>query len=251
MPRKNPRVEKADEKDLEVGKPKEWAAGMPGVYHSMQPALKHMGVGRTGKTLLGLNQKDGFDCMSCAWPDPGAPQDVRVLRTGCQGRDVGGHAGGHCLRVLGGAPGQRTAATARILARNAGPPDGAGLQAGRGGLLPAGELGRGLRDRWRQAKGPFQPGPGRVLHQRPDVQRGRVPVPAVRAGLRDQQPAGLLQHVPRVLRLGHGPDHRHRQGHHLLRRLRQGAADHHHGPEPGQQPPAHAHRPGGSQEGRL
>ena len=70
MPRKNPDVEETDEKDLEVGKPKEWAAGIPGVLHSMQPAIKHMGVGRTRKTLLAMNQKDGFDCMSCAWPDP-------------------------------------------------------------------------------------------------------------------------------------------------------------------------------------
>jgi hypothetical protein len=57
MARKNPHVEEADENNLEVGKPKDWAAGIPGVYHSMQPALKHMGVGRAGKTLLGLNQK--------------------------------------------------------------------------------------------------------------------------------------------------------------------------------------------------
>ncbi|HEY3574153.1 MAG TPA: FdhF/YdeP family oxidoreductase [Arthrobacter sp.] len=70
MPRKNPDVEEADEKDLEVGKPKEWAAGIPGVLHSMQPAIKHMGLARTEKTLLALNQKHGFDCMSCAWPDP-------------------------------------------------------------------------------------------------------------------------------------------------------------------------------------
>ena len=25
---------------------------------------------RTAKTLIKLNQTDGFDCMSCAWPDP-------------------------------------------------------------------------------------------------------------------------------------------------------------------------------------
>jgi hypothetical protein len=31
MPRKNPDVEETDDKDLEVGKPKEWAAGIPGV----------------------------------------------------------------------------------------------------------------------------------------------------------------------------------------------------------------------------
>jgi anaerobic selenocysteine-containing dehydrogenase len=29
-----------------------------------------MNVGRGMKALLNLNQKDGFDCPSCAWPDP-------------------------------------------------------------------------------------------------------------------------------------------------------------------------------------
>jgi molybdopterin-dependent oxidoreductase alpha subunit len=69
--RENPRVEEPEESDLEVtGHPKTWAAGVPGVYHSMQPAIEHMGVERSRKTLLALNQKDGFDCMSCAWEDP-------------------------------------------------------------------------------------------------------------------------------------------------------------------------------------
>lgn len=84
MPRKNPHVEEADENNLEVGKPKDWAAGIPGVYHSMQPALKHMGVGRAGKTLLGLNQKDGFDCMSCAWPDPGHRKTFEFCEQGAK-----------------------------------------------------------------------------------------------------------------------------------------------------------------------
>ncbi|WP_160666057.1 FdhF/YdeP family oxidoreductase [Pseudarthrobacter sp. ATCC 49987] len=71
MSRKNPKVEEYDEKDLEVGDgPKDWAAGIPGVLHSMEPAIKHMGVNRTRKTVLAMNQKDGFDCPSCAWPDP-------------------------------------------------------------------------------------------------------------------------------------------------------------------------------------
>ncbi|TDS84677.1 hypothetical protein EV640_10773 [Nesterenkonia aurantiaca] len=70
MTRSNPPVEEADENDLEVDKPKDWAAGMPGVYHSLQPALKHMGASRSARTLLTMNQKQGFDCMSCAWPDP-------------------------------------------------------------------------------------------------------------------------------------------------------------------------------------
>ncbi|SDK90493.1 formate dehydrogenase major subunit [Cryobacterium psychrotolerans] len=70
MTREHPSVSEPDDTDLEVTKPKDWAAGVPGVYHSMKPALEKLGVIRTGKTMLALNQKDGFDCPSCAWPDP-------------------------------------------------------------------------------------------------------------------------------------------------------------------------------------
>ncbi|MFF1253558.1 FdhF/YdeP family oxidoreductase [Pseudarthrobacter sp. NPDC058329] len=85
MTRENPKVEEADESALEVtGHPKTWAAGVPGVYHSMQPALKHMGVDRSRKTLLALNQKDGFDCMSCAWPDPGHRKTFEFCENGAK-----------------------------------------------------------------------------------------------------------------------------------------------------------------------
>ncbi|WP_258805035.1 FdhF/YdeP family oxidoreductase [Pseudarthrobacter sp. NS4] len=85
MTRKNPKVEEADESELEVtGHPKTWAAGVPGVYHSMQPAIKHMGVERSRKTLLALNQKDGFDCMSCAWPDPGHRKTFEFCENGAK-----------------------------------------------------------------------------------------------------------------------------------------------------------------------
>ncbi|GAA1499275.1 FdhF/YdeP family oxidoreductase [Paeniglutamicibacter kerguelensis] len=71
MARKNPpRVDEPTDDEMEVGKPKTWAAGLPGVMHSMVPALKDMGVDRSRKTLLAMNHRDGFDCMSCAWPDP-------------------------------------------------------------------------------------------------------------------------------------------------------------------------------------
>ncbi len=59
-----------DEADLEVGPPKDHAAGPTAVAVSMKRALEHMGVVRTAETLLQLNQAEGFDCMSCAWPDP-------------------------------------------------------------------------------------------------------------------------------------------------------------------------------------
>ena len=56
--------------DLEVGRPKRAAAGVTGVAVSMKRSLSHMGTARSARTLLKLNQADGFDCMSCAWPDP-------------------------------------------------------------------------------------------------------------------------------------------------------------------------------------
>jgi molybdopterin-dependent oxidoreductase alpha subunit len=58
------------ENGLTVGERKTWAAGVPGITHAMGPAFKDMGVGRSMKGLLAMNQKDGFDCMSCAWEDP-------------------------------------------------------------------------------------------------------------------------------------------------------------------------------------
>ncbi|WP_308491625.1 FdhF/YdeP family oxidoreductase [Microbacterium terrisoli] len=55
---------------MEVGEPKHWAAGVPGVLHSMVPAIKDMGLSRALTLVTDMNQKDGFDCMSCAWADP-------------------------------------------------------------------------------------------------------------------------------------------------------------------------------------
>ncbi|MDQ6812742.1 MAG: FdhF/YdeP family oxidoreductase, partial [Bacteroidota bacterium] len=40
------------------------------VYHSAQHVLGEMGAVRGMKALLAMNQKGGFDCPSCAWPDP-------------------------------------------------------------------------------------------------------------------------------------------------------------------------------------
>ncbi|MGO4227655.1 FdhF/YdeP family oxidoreductase [Arthrobacter sp. YAF34] len=71
MTRKTPRIEEPSEKELVVEDgPESWAAGVPGVYHSMKPAIEQMGLNRTRKTVMAMNQKDGFDCPSCAWPDP-------------------------------------------------------------------------------------------------------------------------------------------------------------------------------------
>src|SRR6266700_3946395 len=55
---------------LKVGTPETSAVGMPGVAVSMRYALSEMGAARSVRTLLRVNQADGFDCPSCAWGDP-------------------------------------------------------------------------------------------------------------------------------------------------------------------------------------
>ncbi|MDQ0786360.1 FdhF/YdeP family oxidoreductase [Streptomyces sp. B3I8] len=53
----------------EVAGPQHAAAGLPAVRHSLVMARQQMGVRRTALTLLRVNQKDGFDCPGCAWPE--------------------------------------------------------------------------------------------------------------------------------------------------------------------------------------
>ncbi len=53
-----------------IGPPKNTAAGLPGVMESARYALEEMRPGRSLRTLLKVNHADGFDCPSCAWPDP-------------------------------------------------------------------------------------------------------------------------------------------------------------------------------------
>jgi len=59
-----------DESRIQVGKPKGWAAGIPGVATSLVRGVEQMGTGRTIRTLRLLNQREGFDCPGCAWPEP-------------------------------------------------------------------------------------------------------------------------------------------------------------------------------------
>ncbi|MGW3246417.1 FdhF/YdeP family oxidoreductase [Streptomyces sp. NPDC001070] len=54
----------------EVGSPQQAAAGVLAVGHTLRIAQQQMGVRRTALTLLKVNQKDGFDCPGCAWPEP-------------------------------------------------------------------------------------------------------------------------------------------------------------------------------------
>ncbi|HET7542121.1 MAG TPA: FdhF/YdeP family oxidoreductase [Polyangiaceae bacterium] len=46
------------------------AAGLYSIYETVKRGVAEMGVGNGLRTLLKVNQTDGFDCPSCAWPDP-------------------------------------------------------------------------------------------------------------------------------------------------------------------------------------
>ncbi|MCX6213256.1 FdhF/YdeP family oxidoreductase [Spirosoma sp.] len=66
---------------LKLGKPATVAAGVTAVLKSMEFSWSEAGVGRGTHALLKLNQKDGFDCSSCAWPDP---DDHRSVAEFCE-----------------------------------------------------------------------------------------------------------------------------------------------------------------------
>ncbi|MBS1732471.1 MAG: FdhF/YdeP family oxidoreductase [Bacteroidetes bacterium] len=55
---------------LRLGPPKKAAAGVPAIVESFKQVFGEAGVLRGLKALNKLNQKGGFDCPSCAWPDP-------------------------------------------------------------------------------------------------------------------------------------------------------------------------------------
>ncbi|MCE7061097.1 FdhF/YdeP family oxidoreductase [Dyadobacter sp. CY343] len=55
---------------LKKGKIMKVAAGIPAVVSSFEKTIKEAGVQRGMKALFNLNKKGGFDCPSCAWPDP-------------------------------------------------------------------------------------------------------------------------------------------------------------------------------------
>ena len=69
MPRKPPAEDPTYDR-MRVHPPDAWAVGLPAVVNAVTYALEDLGPSRSLTLLSRVNQKDGFDCMSCAWPDP-------------------------------------------------------------------------------------------------------------------------------------------------------------------------------------
>jgi molybdopterin-dependent oxidoreductase alpha subunit len=55
---------------VQITEPSETAGGFPAIISAVKSSLKEMSAARTLRTLTQINQKGGFDCPGCAWPEP-------------------------------------------------------------------------------------------------------------------------------------------------------------------------------------
>ncbi|WP_193374599.1 FdhF/YdeP family oxidoreductase [Nocardiopsis ganjiahuensis] len=68
----------------EVGLPKESAAGIPAVLNSVRHVNDQAGIRRGLPAMLAVNQKKGFDCPGCAWPEPDKRHKAEFCENGAK-----------------------------------------------------------------------------------------------------------------------------------------------------------------------
>jgi len=61
---------------LRLKEPMHTAAGFLGVKEALKHSFKEMGIVNSMRSLLEMNQEDGFRCPSCAWPVPEHPSKI-------------------------------------------------------------------------------------------------------------------------------------------------------------------------------
>jgi molybdopterin-dependent oxidoreductase alpha subunit len=61
---------------IRLGEPVRHAAGFLGIKVALQHGFREMGIVRSMRAMLNMNQNDGFECPSCAWPDPDKPSKI-------------------------------------------------------------------------------------------------------------------------------------------------------------------------------
>jgi len=55
---------------IKISPASESAGGLPAIISALKHSWTEMGASRTLRTLTRINQKGGFDCPGCAWPEP-------------------------------------------------------------------------------------------------------------------------------------------------------------------------------------
>ena len=77
----NPELTPQEEEAPKVSGPKDYAGGLPAIMSVMRYAKDELGPIRGTEALLKVNQRGGFDCPGCAWPDP---DDKRAMTEFCE-----------------------------------------------------------------------------------------------------------------------------------------------------------------------
>ena len=81
MPSREPK----SREPIPVDQPKRVAAGVPAVLVALRHSLAQMGPLRTAETLAKVNQREGFDCPGCAWPEePGGRRLAEFCENGAK-----------------------------------------------------------------------------------------------------------------------------------------------------------------------
>ncbi|MFE1099137.1 FdhF/YdeP family oxidoreductase [Nocardiopsis alba] len=70
--------------DPEVGPPARSAVGVPAVLNSVRHVGDQAGIRRGLPAMLAVNQKRGFDCPGCAWPDPDKRHKAEFCENGAK-----------------------------------------------------------------------------------------------------------------------------------------------------------------------
>lgn len=75
-PRKVHLVPPPKHRNLRITKPEEKAAGVRAVKESLRHLRRELGFFAGMRAIGQMNQKGGFDCSGCAWPDPDGPRSA-------------------------------------------------------------------------------------------------------------------------------------------------------------------------------
>ncbi|MFE4257995.1 FdhF/YdeP family oxidoreductase [Streptomyces sp. NPDC056883] len=70
--------------DPRITPPEHHAVGVHAVTNAMRMARQQMGVVRSARTLLRVNQPDGFDCPGCAWPEESKVHKAEFCENGAK-----------------------------------------------------------------------------------------------------------------------------------------------------------------------
>ncbi len=126
----------------------EVSGGLAAVWSATKHIVREAGVVRGTRALLKVNQKDGFDCPGCAWPDPdGERSHAEFCENGAKAVAEEATTRRVTPEFFAEWIDRRPLAQVRLLARQAGAPHAPDGPARRRDALRADRVGRGFQAR--------------------------------------------------------------------------------------------------------